>query len=320
MKSTKAVVYKIIFLCFSFVLVRCSGDSDTSSSTPPPNNASPVVGLDGTLSIDLTSTVSTHVSWEAASDEETDEQNLEYLVYHSASNNLSSVEAIEANGSAVGSFSANVLEKTVDGLSPNTTYYINVIVRDEEGSKSAYESTSVTTTNAIYLFSEGTDRDGDVQTAEGQANARQSIDALCEARRIMSHDSLACAQTRGFLSISDVDSLVNYPTNYGLPSGVPIRSSNETLIENTWLDLLDGIILSSLSDAGVVSSFYWTGSDASGTFDDESDNQCMGFTSNIAGGGAFEANVGDSGVTNGSWLEFTPAQCGGTRPYLCVCW
>ncbi len=77
---------------------------------------------------DLTITGVT-LSWNKATDDTSAQTALEYLVYRSSSDNLDTVTNIEANGTAVGSYAADIATKDITGLSAGTTYYFNVIVR-----------------------------------------------------------------------------------------------------------------------------------------------------------------------------------------------
>ncbi len=88
------------------------------------------------------------LAWEEASDNVTDVQDLLYRLYRSSSNNINTVAAIEANGTPVTGF-ASMDMYTVGSLTASTTYYFNIIVKDEAGNKSAYQTKSVTTSAAI---------------------------------------------------------------------------------------------------------------------------------------------------------------------------
>jgi hypothetical protein len=82
------------------------------------------------------------VSWSKASDNETDQSALEYQVVYSSSDNIGSVSDADANGTVGKDWTADMTNATVEGLDGETTYYLNVIVRDEAGNKTAYTTTS----------------------------------------------------------------------------------------------------------------------------------------------------------------------------------
>ena len=88
------------------------------------------------------------LSWDKATDNTSAQTALQYLVYQSSSDNLASVANIEANGTALGSYAADIATKTVGSLTAGTTYYFNVIVKDAVGNKTCYTAKSVTTSAA----------------------------------------------------------------------------------------------------------------------------------------------------------------------------
>jgi hypothetical protein len=98
---------------------------------------SPTVGTPTLSTASITSSGLT-LNWTAATDNITSQANLQYLAYYSLSNNLSSVANIEANGTPVGSYTSNIITKNVTGLLSGTTYYFNVIVKDEANNKATY--------------------------------------------------------------------------------------------------------------------------------------------------------------------------------------
>lgn len=105
----------------------------------------PVVGGGGNLSAsDLTSN-SVNLSWIAGTDNETSTSNLEYKLVQSTSNNINTVILAEQNGNVIQDWAKNVTTAQAIGLTPNTTYYFNVIVKDEAGNKNIYNMLSQTT-------------------------------------------------------------------------------------------------------------------------------------------------------------------------------
>lgn len=121
------------------------GDDDDDNTNGP----SPPAGATLTIT-ELGATVAT-VSWEAATDSETAQADLEYLLYQSLADNLSTVADIEANGTAVGSYTANLLTVDLSGLDPETTYFFNVIVRDADGLKAVYDPANADTLPRVEL-------------------------------------------------------------------------------------------------------------------------------------------------------------------------
>ena len=84
------------------------------------------------------------VSWQNASDLETDINNLKYVVYYSTVDSVSSVGDILLYGTKFDEYYTNIQSKIITGLSPQTKYYFNVIVADDSWNKYAYISTEKT--------------------------------------------------------------------------------------------------------------------------------------------------------------------------------
>lgn len=100
----------------------------------------------GTLSVTGNTTgTSLTLNWTQANDNGSASSALQYLVYRSSTNNLDTVANMEANGTAVGSYTAGSTSKAISGLTDGTTYYYNVIVKDEGGNKAAYTMKTLTT-------------------------------------------------------------------------------------------------------------------------------------------------------------------------------
>lgn len=93
------------------------------------------------------STSSIDISWNAASDNSAAANTLLYLVYYSTTADLDSVSDIETNGTAFGTYATGITSKSVTGLTANTAYTFNVIVKDPSGNKALYTATSESTLN-----------------------------------------------------------------------------------------------------------------------------------------------------------------------------
>jgi autotransporter-associated beta strand protein len=108
----------------------------------------PTVGA-STITTSSVTPESLHLAWTAASDDYTTAANLRYFVYQSASNNLTDVTNCEANGTLLNAGGTlNLTSYAVSGLTPNTTYYYNVVVADQAGNKSVYTAKSQLTAKA----------------------------------------------------------------------------------------------------------------------------------------------------------------------------
>ncbi|HWR61147.1 MAG TPA: S-layer homology domain-containing protein, partial [Clostridia bacterium] len=100
-----------------------------------------------------------------AADNFTEAAKLEYIIYKSLTNNLDSIESIEANGTvATNENIKGMASFTVSGLNEGTTYYLNIIVKDQAGNKVCYNSASTKTLNKPSEDSDNKKTSASVQT------------------------------------------------------------------------------------------------------------------------------------------------------------
>ena len=121
-------------------------DSNTGTGTvvsSDPDTTAPYVP-DSTLTTSNATISSIQVDWTKAEDDFTLQSNLVYEVFYSTSDNIQTLTDITANGTSGGS-GTDIDTYTVTGLSPNTTYYFNVVVTDAAGNQSVYTSAPGTT-------------------------------------------------------------------------------------------------------------------------------------------------------------------------------
>jgi len=124
----------------------CRIDNAVDATVPVPGNSCSI----NTESV--TNSSLTH-NWTAAEDETDVQADLQYLVFYSASNNIYTVENCESNGTAFGASSANISDKNTTGLTASTTYYFNVIVKDEAENKELYSTLTLATNQTGILIS-----------------------------------------------------------------------------------------------------------------------------------------------------------------------
>ena len=105
----------------------------------------PTPGESGEILTTVAGFTQINLSWTYATDDLTPQADLEYLVYYSTSDNITTVNECEANGTAFGSFAANINSKQVTGLTISTNYYFNIVVKDGMGFKNAYNTVNDTT-------------------------------------------------------------------------------------------------------------------------------------------------------------------------------
>ena len=115
-----------------------SGD-DGEGETKPPFDASKIQVEKG----DVTSN-SAKVSWKAPTEDATISKGLKYTVYYSETGPFDKLEDVE-KGTKFGSAQENFFAEGITGLSPDKTYYINIVVEDEKGNKSVYKPVEIKT-------------------------------------------------------------------------------------------------------------------------------------------------------------------------------
>lgn len=112
----------------------------------------PTTGGAGVITDSNLSSTGITLSWSAGSDDSTLTQDLEYKVVSSLSNNLTTALDAETNGTVVKNWS-NALTANITGLTANTMYYFNVIVRDAFGNTAVYVTTNKQTLLSSHLVS-----------------------------------------------------------------------------------------------------------------------------------------------------------------------
>ena len=126
--------------CYNTQAITTSVAMDT---TPP------TVPLDKTISFSDVTETGVIFHWNKATDDISEQETLQYLVYQSEDNNLGTVDDIEANGVAIGDYAVDLDTMTIRDLMAGRTYYFNVIVKDEAGNKTCYNTQAITTSVAM---------------------------------------------------------------------------------------------------------------------------------------------------------------------------
>jgi hypothetical protein len=280
----------------------------------------PVPGGDGILTNNLVTDTSIQVLWSPATDVETPQDQLEYCLYRSTSNNISTISDVFKNGVLVHTWQPGMVTDIVNGLEAGTTYFFNVVVRDGDGLMAAYRIVSITTlADAIFMFPAG-QYQGNI-VASGPVRA--GIDALCMDSRLRGYPALPCLNVRAFISIDSSDDIAGMPGNYGIPTDRKIVGPEKIVgpdgeisypsVALDWADLLDGSIGMNLEDAVITSKQWWSGSLSDGTFDASAD--CNGWTSTDPKGASGKFNR-----TDDQWITGNSPNCSDRQMVLCVCW
>lgn len=148
-------------------------------------------------------------------------------------------------------------------------------------------------------------------SSNGNLVDRTSVNALCT-------DSLPSGFSKAvaFIGFTSTDTVSNIPSTYGIPTGVPIKSTSNVVVANNWADLLDGTIATTLSSAGVVSSYWWSGMEKNGTSLDGSTADCNNWTSSA---NTDSGNYGDFQQTDTRWITGAATNvCDQTLAILCI--
>jgi hypothetical protein len=132
-------------LCSILIVSGCGGSSTRDRAD---DNVAPVIGSGIVFS--GTSATGTTVSWGAAADNATDSGSLLYkLVVSDSANSINTVLGADAMAEAniIMAWTQNSTSCSALGLSPNTTYYFAVIVKDAAGNMNLYTPASETTSS-----------------------------------------------------------------------------------------------------------------------------------------------------------------------------
>lgn len=142
-----------IAICLSAFTQACDGDNFNKTIqnelTPVipflPADTGPDPGDGGLITIGGVTTTQVQLFWTEGSDGETPQEDLQYKVYRSTLNNISTPALAEIYGDDVTDWTPNITGAVSDGLWPGTTYYFVVVVRDDDFNTATYRTVSVTT-------------------------------------------------------------------------------------------------------------------------------------------------------------------------------
>jgi hypothetical protein len=152
-------------------------------------------------------------------------------------------------------------------------------------------------------------------TVGGNFGGRAGADSRCQlatARRPPGY-----LRVRAFLSIGADDAINNMPTNYGVPTNVPIvgPGASPATIASDWADLLKGPLDNfTLIAAGVMpagTGLYWSGSDMFGGVA----LTCNGWTDKT---NSFVGSAGQAYSTSTNWLGRNSASCSFPFSFACL--
>lgn len=114
------------------------------------------------------------------------------------------------------------------------------------------------------------------------ADVRTHADSIC---RYSSKLPDGCGTPHAFISISSSDTIASMPANFGFSDTLQVVSATNIEIASNWTDIVGGLgvagLTNNLTDAGVTTTGWWSGSDLNGGL---SASSCSGWTSRAAMG------------------------------------
>jgi hypothetical protein len=147
MKPSNRVIWLVALIAF-FIIAGCSGDkekgdSGLGNSASGKDNTPPTPGK--RISVKESAPKIIVISWEASSDNETPEKDLQYKLIYSIKNNINTIESAEKNGTVIMGWTPGTLSRQVKGLSAANSYYFTALVRDRAGNMAVYMPQAMST-------------------------------------------------------------------------------------------------------------------------------------------------------------------------------
>ncbi len=154
----------------------------------------------------------------------------------------------------------------------------------------------------------------DGRAVAGAIGGRRGADIMC-VQAAWTAGLPSGVMTRALISVAADDEIRDMPNNYGVPTDRKIMGASAK-IADSWPDLLDGSIDTSLKAAGVTSDDFWyTGSNTSGGV---TSTTCSGWTD---GNALLDGRRGRTWEVNSNWISVEDATCGLTNTHvMCVAW
>ncbi|KPA14984.1 hypothetical protein MHK_004814, partial [Candidatus Magnetomorum sp. HK-1] len=305
------VTYSDMHMQYAYLEIVSDGSNWYKIAEYPISDEAPVPGNSGTIDTSSSDSTSITIYWTAATDSWSNQEDLQYLVCCSTSySNVNDFSLCEANAFAnYSTYSPTQLNIT--GLTSGTTYYYNIIVKDEGDHKAMYSRGSETP-NDVIIYNAG--------TSSGSMGGRTGADAICAASA--NRPITGFTNYHALISFSASDTIANMPTTFStLKQTTPIKSNAGTItstIASNWADLMNGIERQALvgSAAMPVDVLWWAGTlQSDGSYYDS----CSGFSTTSGTGitkytGYFTDDTAD-------WMkndQYSP--CSNSYYIMCIAW
>ncbi len=230
------------------------------------DGTTPVPGESGQLSIDHVRKTSLRLHWNSAADNQSPGYVLQYMVVKSNANNIATVADARTNGTIVQDWLVGISSATVTGLEGATTYYFNVLTKDESGNVACYQSLPATTFTPRLFFSIrsaiiSTNLDGsaiDTVLSIASDNFYQATDLAIdsEAGKLYWVDNFDYSNRiikRANLDGSEVETILSPSDGVLQPTKITLDLKHQTLY---WIDPTNQVIGRSKLD-GTEAGAFW---------------------------------------------------------------
>ncbi|ETR70067.1 MAG: hypothetical protein OMM_03505 [Candidatus Magnetoglobus multicellularis str. Araruama] len=295
---------------YAYLEIISDGEQWYKIGEYPISDTVPVPGNSGIISTTGSDSSSVTLYWTPGSDDWTEQDDLEYLVCVSQS--YSSVDSIQECESSVYADYSTYTPTTVGvaGLISATTYYFNIVIKDEVDRKSLYTQFSAVPNDVIIYHA---------STHNGNFGGRTGADAICAASS--NRPITGYTDYHALMSFDSTDTIGNMASTFStLKQNTPIKSNANSVtssIASNWADLeaLERQVLTN-SGAMPVGVLWWSGTSSTdwSTYVDS----CDGFTSTSPTG--VVKSTGASG-DSGDWLKNDlKTSCANNYYIMCIGW
>jgi hypothetical protein len=165
LKLRSALLLSVLILGLS----ACDKKKDETTSGDP---TAPVFTTAVTAS-NITTTGFT-LTW-AATDDSTAAADIKFKVFTSTTNNISTADDAEANGTVALTYTANTLTLPITSLTTATTYYVTVLAKDTDSKVTASTATVTTLCTGKIMFL--------ATVTNGSMGGISGADAICNAQK-----------------------------------------------------------------------------------------------------------------------------------------